>query len=153
MGAAPKSTGMRPRSIRSGSVIPAKAGNREHRVCCPPGRARVALIPAAFLLLADRAQLPFGAGALKRVPLAVKPGAQLLCLAAQAPAALAAARTVTLLAVTALAVAGGTEALRPRAAVAALQLAVIVADIADAAIDRGERAALLAAIGRAAPRD
>src|SRR3954470_20668691 len=120
----------------------------------------------ALFLLPHLAQPPFGPRPLHWVELSVHADAQLVGLAAQAIAALAGVLAIAPLAITGFAAAAlvitgfATAALviarsrpRPAAAVIALQIAVVVPDIADAAPHIGERSALLAPVGAAAGRD
>src|SRR5438477_7596964 len=110
----------------------------------------------ALFLLPHLAQPPFGPRPLHWVELSVHADAQLVGLAAQAIAALAGVLAIAPLAITGFAAAALVIAWsrpRPAAAVIALQIAVVVPDIADAAPHIGERSALLAPVGAAAGRD
>src|SRR5437773_11448884 len=110
----------------------------------------------ALFLLPHLAQPPFGPRPLHWVELSVHADAQLVGLAAQAIAALAGVLAIAPLAITGFAAAALVIARsrpRPAAAVIALQIAVVVPDIADAAPHIGERSALLAPVGAAAGRD
>src|SRR5207248_6471647 len=121
----------------------------------------------ALFLLPHLPQPPFGPRPLHWVELSVQADAQLVDLAAQAIAALAgvlaiaplaitgfaaAALVITGLAAAALVIARSRSRPRPAAAVIALQIAVVVPDIADAAPHIGERSALLAPGAPAAAR-
>ena len=96
------------------------------------------------LVMTGIAQVAFHAGAFQRVELAVDARAQLFGFAVQPSAPLAPLRAIPQLA---RRHACGT------AAESALQRAVAVADVADAAVHAGKRAACLAPINRPAARD
>src|SRR5213080_4223657 len=96
----------------------------------------------ALFLLPHLAQPPFGPRPLHWVELSVHADAQLVGLAAQDIAALAGVLAAAPLAITGFAAAALVRSRpRPAAAVIALQIAVVVPDIADAAPHIGERSA------------
>src|SRR6185437_1728983 len=115
------------------------------------------LLPAAahaLFLLADLAQTSLGPRPLHRVELALEAAPQIVGLATQSEAPLARFLPVATLAITGLAIAALLVTRPgPPTAVIALQIAVVVADVTDAAAHIRQRGSLLAAISAAAGRD
>src|ERR1051326_6122340 len=117
------------------------------------------LLPAAahaLFLLADLAQTPLVPRPLHRVELALEAAPQIVGFATQSEAPLARFLPIATLAITGLPIAA-LLVTRPRpgpaATVIALQIAIVVADIADAAAHIRQRGSLLAAISAAAGCD